>query len=675
MRSMRSIIFLILSAIFFSACSGVSMLQRGKSENFYTEEFLTKIESIKEDYSLGKSDLAIERLQAMDESELLPSERSLRRNLIGVILFSKENFEQAIYNFDLALANSRLDRALTAQIYLNLASSYYRLGFEEKTYSTLSLAEFKFLQPLEAKKFHLLRYKVAGELKRSKTELVSLIWFLSDKQSVSDLRSDAYFSRLIDNFFSLQSKERIRILNEFEAEEIFNVGYLAYLSAERLYYEGDRNDVDPLLKWISRRFEKNQELMELVSSFTFRTESFSQMDQQKIGVVLPLSGEKEIFGSRVLRGIDAGIQQFGVKTEVETNSKTSKYELLIRDSEGLGAVGAHHVRDLIENHNVSIIIGGLFSDEASKEYLEARKYGVIFISLSEIYLPKNQKNHLLLEIPGSVESQMAQMFSPEMLNTLGKKGALLYPKTERGEAIVEEFWRKSTQNKVELVGIHSYPPEQTDLRDPVQNLLGLKFTRARKEEFDMLSEVYALEGKRSARRIQVLKPQVDFDWVFIASYPQEALQLLPSFGYFDAYNLNLVGGPSWRSQALSAETSRLGSLLFIGDDVTNEANQFSRLYFERYKQRPRIIEMRAFDSISLADKLLGQKEFKSRNELELFFRNMEKVSGITGHWNLEDEVWIKDMKPFKMSRGKILPFSQKELEEDSKIVEVEELIP
>lgn len=672
MGPIRSYIFLFLSLILLNACSGVSMLQKGKAEDYYTEEFLTQIESIKDDYGLGKSDLAIKRLQAMSEAELLPSERSLRRNLIGVILFSKENFEQAIYNFDLALTNSRLDRALTAQIYLNLASSYYRLGFEEKTYSTLSLAEFKFLQPLEAKKFHLLRFRVAGELNRPKTELVSLIWYLSDKESVSDLRADTYFSRLIDNFFSLQSRERIRILNEFESEEIFNVGYLAYLSAEKLYYEGERDDVDPLLKWVSRRFEKNQELMDLVSSFTFRTESFSQMDQSKIGIVLPLSGEKEVFGSRVLRGIDAGIQQFGIKADVETNSKTSKYELLVRDSEGVGAVGAHHVRDLIENHNVSIIIGGLFSDEASKEYLEARKYGVIFISLSEIYLPKDQKNHLLLEIPGSVESQMAEMFSPEMLNTLGNRGALLYPKTERGEAIVEEFWRKSTQNKVELAGVHSYQPEQTDLRDPVQNLLGLKFTRARKEEFDMLTEVYSLEGKRSARRVQVLKPQVDFDWVFIASYPQEALQLLPSFGYFDAYNLNLIGGPSWRSQSLSAETSRLGSLLFIGDDVTSEASQFSKFYFEQYKQRPRIIEMRAFDSISLADKLLGKKEFKSRNELELFFRNMEKVSGITGDWALEDDVWLKDMKPFKMSRGKILPFTQNAILEDTKVVEVEE---
>lgn len=666
MRSMRALFFIFLSLLLLASCSGVSMLQGGNAEDFYSEVFLNKIESIKEDYRLGKSDQAIQRLQQMSEAELLPSERSLRRNLIGVILFSQENFEQAIFNFDLALSNSRLDRSLTAQIYLNLASSYYRLGLEDKTYATLSLAEFKFLQPTEAKKFHLLRYKVANQLQKPKTELISLIWYLSDKQSVSELRSDAYFSRLLDNFFSLNSRERIRVLNEFEAEEVFNVGYLAYLSAERLYYEGERNEVDPLLKWIERRFEKNQELMDLVTSFTFRTESFSQMDQRKIGVVLPLSGDKEQFGARVLKGIDVAVHEMAVKKDLETQTSVPLYELVVRDSEGGGAVGAHHVRDLIENHNVSVIIGGLFSDEAVKEYLEARKYGVIFISLSEIYLPKDQKNHLLVEIPGSVESQMAQMFSSDMLGRLGKRGALLYPQTQRGEAIVEEFWRRSNQNDVELAGVLSYNPEQTDLRDPVQNLLGLKFPRARQEEYDLLSEVYALEGARSARRVQVLRPQVDFDWVFIASYPQEALQLLPSFSYFDAFNLNLIGGPSWRSQALSAETSRLGDLIFIGDDVTAGASAFSRKYVERYKQRPRIIEMRAYDSMALVHKLLSEKSFSNRNDLELHFRTLENLDGITGRWSLKDDIWIKDMRSFKMRRGKILPFDGQVLEAQQK---------
>ncbi|MGB0360870.1 MAG: GTPase Era, partial [Endozoicomonas sp.] len=39
------------------------------------------------------------------------------------------------------------------------------------------------------------------------------------------------------------------------------------------------------------------------------------------------------------------------------------------------------INDLIQKHHVSIIIGGLFPDTAKEEYLEAKKYGVLYVSL------------------------------------------------------------------------------------------------------------------------------------------------------------------------------------------------------------------------------------------------------------------------------------------------------
>lgn len=653
MSFLRPFILPILMLVFLCGCSGISMLGGGSAKDLYTEDFLNRIEKVKEDYREGRAEQALKKLKSFNDEKLRPSEQALRRNLVGVILFSQENYEQAIYNFDLALASSRLDRGLTAQIYLNLASSYYRLGFQEKALSTLKMGEFKYLDSAEAKKYHLLRYRLASELVKSREEIISLIWYLGDKSSVSDLRSDVYFSRLSENFFQLSSREQLKILSEYEDDGLFVVGYLAYLTAEKLYYEGDRDDVEDLLGWIRGRFENNVELATMVENFSFRTSSFSKMDESKIGVILPLSGDKKEFGKRVMKGIDSGLQSFGFDRDTETQTKVPLYQLELRDSQGSATVGAHRVKELVENHHVAVIIGGLFSDEAIEEYREARRYGVLFISLSEIYLPKDQKDHLLIEVPGSVQSQMGKLFSEEMLDRLGRKVALLYPETQRGEAIVDEFWRQSQKEGVTPTGILSYDSGQTDFRGPVQKLLGLNFPRERQEEFDLLSKVYELESARSARRIQTLKPQVDFDWAFIASYPQEAQQLLPAFTYFDAYNLKLVGGPSWRSRALSQEASQHGDLIFVGDEVSPRVESFSQSFYELYKERPRLIEMRSYDAISLSHKLLSERRYDDREQLDLMVRDKEVLNGMTGDWFMKEGVWLKEMKPYKIKRGKI----------------------
>lgn len=639
--------------LLLSGCSGISLLSGSSLSDLYTEDFLVEIEAIKLKYRQGQSSEALGDLQKMGEETLLPSERALRRNLIGVILFSEERFEQAIYNFDLALTTSRLDRPLTAQIYLNLASSYYKMGLSQKAYSALGQAEFRLLQGEESRKFHRLNFQLANELDRPKTQITSLIWYLADKENVTELRDEPYYQELLDRYFKLERSEQLRTLNEFDRDPFFIVGYLAYLTIERFYYQGAKNEAEGLMTWIERRFDDGSDIRKLLSQFMFRAESFSQMNQYSIGVVLPLSGEKKAFGERALKGIDSSLQKILGARDPETGASTINYELHVRDSQGLAPVGAFQVKELIEKKNVSVIIGGLFSEEAHDEYLEAKKYGVFYISLAEVYLPKDLKDPLLLEIPGSVESQMAHLFSDESLRLFGKRGAIVYPATDRGESYVSEFWRKAPIHGVSIGGLASYQPGQADFRLPIEGLLGLKYKRERQEEFDFMSEVYALEGRRSARRVQVLRPQIDFDWVFLAAFPTEALQLVPYFSYYDASRLRLIGGPSWRSQALAREGQRHGKLIFIGDDLSSADGEFTQRFTQTYGKPPMLIELRANDALAIAHQVLGERTFASRDEFTFALRDRDGINGMTGRWALEDNIWIKRMKAFQIRRGKI----------------------
>jgi len=520
-------LFLILQFIFLFGCSGVSMIQKGIRTDLYSEKFLTQLETVKVSYKQGEKDLALRMLNQMNEEGLMVSEKAMRRNLIGVILFSKENYEQAIFNFDLALSHSRLDESLTSQIHLNLASSYYKLGFLEKSFVSLKSVNWKILSDQEVIKHHKLMFNVAKELGRDEELLESLFLYLSDRKTLSELKNDPYFEHLLTAFFKLGRREKIHFIEKYEENHPLVIGYLAYVEAEQIYYKGEKEEAKEFLNWIKDRFGNNEEILGLVTGFFFKVENYTKMNQHAIGVVLPLAraGKKKKFGERALLGIDSGFKEF-LKAK---GMDSEKYKLHIVDSEGSGAVGAYRIRELVEKHSVGVIVGGLFSTEATKEYLEAKRNGVLFISLSQIYLPKGDKDHLLLEVPGSIESQISRIFTSEMLDKFGKKAAILYPKSSRGEAYVDEFWRKSKQNNVEVTGLVSFNKGITDYRDPVGNLLGLKYKRGRQEELDMLKEIHSLEKKSSIRRIQTLKPQIDFDWIFIPAYPKEALQIIPSF--------------------------------------------------------------------------------------------------------------------------------------------------
>ncbi|MBT3236060.1 MAG: hypothetical protein HN353_08930 [Bdellovibrionales bacterium] len=666
MKLLNYNLLLLVALLLQLGCSGITMLAPGEASSLYRDSFLASVNSAKNLYSRGHTDDALKQLTAIKEQGLLPTERSLRRNLIGVIHFSAGEYEKAIFNFDMALATSRLDDSLTGQIQLNLASSYYKLDLVDKAYSTLLLSDVKALRQQEAKQYYLLKYKLSGQLGREMEQLISLANYLSDLVDLDQIKQDPYFDTLTREFFKMDHREKSDFLEELIDPPSVVIGYLGYLEMEQLYYKGEKERAKDLLEWLMGKFPSHEKLRLLLQGFELKTKSISRMDPLAIGVVLPLSGKRSSFGKRSLDGIDSAFRRRFTLNQDETDplkpaSSKGKYQLHIRDSEGSAVAGAFRVKELIEKHAVSVVIGGLFSGEAEREYLEAKKFGAFFISLSQIYLPKEQKDYLLLEVPGSLESQINKLFSPELLERWGKRGAIIYPRSSRGRSYKDLFWNKSKLHEVEVNGVISYDKSQTDFRDPIKNILGLKFRRERKEEFDIFKEIHTLESRRSARRIQTLSPQIDFDWIFVPAFPNEAIQLLPSFSYYDAYGLNIVGGPSWLSNSLSRESSRLGPLFFIGNDSADQHQQnFAAFFTNIYKRKPRLIEMRSFDSFNIADfflKNISSEEVVAREFLDRQIRAQQSLHGITGSWILDDNLWIKEMALMRLSRGRISKYT------------------
>ncbi len=648
---MKSIVVICLF-FFVSSCSGVSMItpERKVADNvdtskLYKQDFLQKINAAKEKVRQGKNEAALKDLGAMKEDNLSSAERATRKNLIGVINFSGKKYELASKNFEDASGLSKDDPGLEAQIYLNLGSAYYKLNQNEKALATLSLANYKNLPDAEAKKFHQLYALLSQQLGKKEQSLSALIRSLEDKKNINDLKGEARYSQVEESFLKLSSSERVRLLEEFDGEKNLAVAYLAYKEAEQAFREGDQGRVSDFTDWIEKRYGSNTEIMALVKSLGVRNQNnTSKIDIRYVGVALPLTGDMKGLGERVLAGIDVALEDL-------STDPNKKYRLEIKDTKGNAANGAFAVKELIEVNNVSAIIGGLNTGEATKEYLEAKKYGVLFISLSKVLLPKEEKNHLLIEIPGSIESLVSYLFSEKMLSKMGKRPAIMYPKTDIGEAYANEFWRQSKKMNLDVTGLISFDPNQTDYRDPVKNILGIKFNREREEELSVVNDIASLESKKSIKRLQNLQPQIDFDWVFVPALPREVVQILPNFNYFDAFNLNYVGVPSWRSELMVNEGYRYGNVYFMDEPLSASETAFTQKFFGKFKKQPNFVETIAYDSLKILSQVIeADSSFETRQDLDVALTKKGNLQSESGQWKLQDDVWIKDMSTYRIRR-------------------------
>jgi ABC-type branched-subunit amino acid transport system substrate-binding protein len=634
-------------------------------EDIYSPEFLQKIQSIQLIYKDGDKKSALNKLSEINDLEVSDVELAKKYNFIGIIYFSEQDFDTAIENFEMARSKTRIDRVLTSQIYLNLASSYYKKDLYERAYSYLEQVDKSVFSKKEETNYYKLRLVLAQQLGKPKVIVESVIPLIGKKFLFSEIENHQYKEALVDNYRKLSTSERVYLLEKFDDRDAITTAYLAKEEALQRYYMGDRPGAEDVLSWLGNKYSHSDDVNTFIKDFQFRIENYSKIDVGAVGVLLPLTGEKGLFGKKALTGIDSALNH--------GDNKVLAAKIYTRDSKNNSFVAKKMINDLIQKHHVSIIIGGLFSKTAKEEYLEAKKYGVLFISLSPVHLKKEDKNHLLIEVPGSIESQVDAIMSPEFLNKFGNKIAMIYPETEGGLSYVNEVWRRSEQGLIKLSGIQSYERTNKDFRSPVSKILGLKFKRERKEEFEVWKDIYALEKKTSSiRRIQTLKPILDFDWVFAPAYPKDAIQIIPTFSYYDAKNLKFIGGPSWMSKSIVKEQRNLGKLFLIGDDPKDFDKSFRDDFKARNNKSPRLIETLSFEAMNLSLTVIEGTKFEKREELERRLINLGTIKGVTGNWNLKEGIWMKEMDFLNIQRGKIQKFDISQLE-DKVIKEVDEV--
>jgi outer membrane PBP1 activator LpoA protein len=655
---MYRIIFILLVVSLYS-CSGIQLIDHSK-ERYYSTNILNRVESIKKLYAQGEVKYSLQKLSQILQEEITNNEKSFVNNLIGVINFSKQEYALALRFFEISLDFDPDDPTLEAQLYLNKSSALYKTEKYENAFDNLKKSNFKFLDKQEQEKFHLLNYLIADKLDKKDQAILGLIRILSSK-SISQIRQSKYWDILVLKFSALSINQKIELLDFIESEKIISSAYLAYLEAEKQYYIGEREISFRLIDWIKIHFEKNHELASLINAFELKLNEFGKFDAAAIGVILPLSGKRKKFGLRAMKGIDLAFQ-LNVKNQIEGLISP---QLHIRDSKSNPIVGANMVRDLIKRKSVSLIIGGLDSNHAGAEYLEAKKYGVTYISLASVYLTRDKKDPLLFEVPGSPQSIVASIIDQKVINKWGKKVGIFYSEDSKGKVYRDEFWRASSKNDFNIVKVMSYDKKKKNFKDSVSNFLNLKYKREREEELNLWSDIYSLKRQR-IRRTQVLKPMVDFDWVFLSSYPQNTVHIIPYFNWLDAYKIKFLGGPSWKTSTILNFSKDKDPLYFVSNKSINELENpavkkrienFKALFYKTYEEPPRLVEVLGLESMDLAYSLIKiSLSSRNRNNFYSLIKEKSTFDSLTGQFVLQDNIWIKKLNVNKIYRGNITKF-------------------
>ncbi len=635
---------LLVMLLIVASCTQMKTVKK-LDESQISPETRLNLDASRDLIKSGNHKGAIAKLAELSDDKLTPVEKSLKYNLKGVSLFNMGETAKAILNFEVSEKYAPKDTQLYAQVQLNMASGHYKLGQINELKGRLVKIDRHVLTDPEVKKYAQLLLAYGNKVQNHEMITTASVLLLEPIKTFPELQSSSLYLPMKESFELLSEGQRLRLLESFNDSNNLAVAQLAQLEADERYISGDKGGAKDVINWLNSQFSDNEEVQKFTKEFQLRLDNASRINISNIGLVLPLSGEKGNFGQKALSGIDTGLKVLGLNEDLKVHTK---------DSIDSPAQGAQAVLELIREERVSLIIGGLFPESAKAEYLEARKYGVLYISLSQINLPKEEKNHHLIEVQGSIESQVEALLSDKMIETFGSRIGVIFPDNEGGKAYVDEVWRKANQKSLKVTSVASFPKNVHDYRDTAKLFLGLKYPRERSEEFNILEDVYSHE-KSSIRRVQTLPPVQDFDWLFLASFPHEAVQIIPTLGYYDAQGIKVVGGPSWVSKSLVREQKNLGVLYFIGDDPEDLNQEMLNKFREIYGKPAGLIEILALDAMKVGAEALRASgdSIKGRDEFDAKIKNQGKLRGLSTEWEFKDGVWLKHMNAMVIRRGEI----------------------
>jgi ABC-type branched-subunit amino acid transport system substrate-binding protein/predicted negative regulator of RcsB-dependent stress response len=384
-----------------------------------------------------------------------------------------------------------------------------------------------------------------------------------------------------------------------------------------------------------RNLELASQVPELPDELHQRLEASAQeaaqtapLSAKAVGVILPLSGNYAAQSCQVLAAVELGL---GVFSAGPGEAPT----LYIEDDRGEPATAAEAVTRLAEGRKVVVIIGPLSAGSSAVAARRAQTLGVPLITLTQAEGVTKAGDYIFQNFFSPAE-QVAALLDEVMERRGQRRFAMLAPRTTYGQGFMKLFDAGVVARGGQVVHNMSYYPGQTDFAEYLKEMVRLP------------------PGSYRGG----IKPQVDFQALFVPDNPERAALIAPQLAYLGINQVTLMGTSLWHSPRMleMAARSMEGSLFPDAFDPASHNPQTVRFVAE-YRQalgrEPTAVEAHGYDAALLVRRVLESPEAPcSRQAFRDTLAGLHGIAGVCGELSVDhDHRLSKPLTLFTVQSG------------------------
>lgn len=367
-------------------------------------------------------------------------------------------------------------------------------------------------------------------------------------------------------------------------------------------------------------------------AFPWRTEAAELMDRfsqgswlqrDAIGVLLPLSGRYEAFGTLVKRGLDLALQQH--------NSENPPLRLIYRDTQGDPTRARDAAAALANEERVMAILGPLTGSAAVAAAAKAQQNETPLLTLSQRAAipdvgPYVFRNSLTARLQARELARYA--IQQRGFSSFG----ILSPDSRLGREMAELFSEEVLKLGGLVIDEQTYPEDANDFRAQILHLMGKSAERTR-DDYQQQSEDELLDDLFVPDEPDY--PATTFDALFLPDYADRIGLIAPQLAFYGIDETPLLGINGWNSPDLLRLAGRFveGAVFVDGfflDSPYPFVKEFIDQFVQTYGEEPSILEAQAYDSANILFSLLKRPEVSDRRSLRAALANLQNYPGVTG---------------------------------------------
>ncbi len=345
-------------------------------------------------------------------------------------------------------------------------------------------------------------------------------------------------------------------------------------------------------------------------------------DTRTIGVMLPLSGDGQLAGQRVLWGIELALELLRA-AQPELNIR-----LRIRDTQGDSEVASSALHSLVTDDHVIAVIGPLFSQVATEIAPLTEALGIPVISpyARSSDFPFLSPYAFRNSLTDANQARFLADYAVRVLNLT--RFAVLYPDEPYGESLKDTFIEHIIDLAGQVVVVSAYPPDDKNFGHAIKRLGGI--------DDESLGDLLAGSGTKIT--MAKTKP---YEAIFLPGYYDRVGLMAPELAFYNITNVQLLGTDGWNSEELIVIGEHFveDSIFVDGFFTDAEAPSVARFvaqFLSRYEEHPTLVAAQGYDTFNMLVSLL-QSGSSTRFELRDRLLQLRDFPGVTGITSLDPD--------------------------------------